>query len=275
MVWGKNLIYLNVTEIAGACGQTSWSNPREIALRRINKEKRIIPRKRAFDVIESTNEEDCEKIITNLTKNPFTNDLIKEIEIRKITNPQKKVKVVVEKVLDTAIKQEKTTNATKIEKCLLESIKGGGASKIKEDVITDVSTGRGIHFEKRNIRSFSKNATFGSTEMTFANVFICEQYKLRIGGKIDAIEDDLIIETKKRRHKLFGRVRDYEKTQLMAYLHIFQKKRGMLIENFDGEQNKFELNWDENYWNQIVEKLKAYAELYLHLLSEHKKNNVN
>jgi hypothetical protein len=96
-----------------------------------------------------------------------------------------------------------------------------------------------------------------------------------IGGKIDGIqvETGLIIEIKNRVSKLFYALRDYEKVQIMCYMHLFTSKKGHLVEAYkkkdSTEINIIEVDYDTIFMNEIIEKIKLFSEFYYIFLHDH------
>lgn len=76
-----------------------------------------------------------------------------------------------------------------------------------------------------------------------------------IFGKCDGMmNEDTIIETKERKNKLFYELREYEKIQIYAYMVMYKKTKAILIENYKDKQEKYEINYDENYWKEIKDE---------------------
>lgn len=75
-----------------------------------------------------------------------------------------------------------------------------------------------------------------------------------IYGKCDGILDDIIIETKERKNRLFGKVQDYEKIQIYAYMKIFKLKKAKLVENFENETKTYDIKYEQKYWDMIKTK---------------------
>lgn len=94
-----------------------------------------------------------------------------------------------------------------------------------------------------------------------------------LGGKIDGIcnENKCIIEIKNRIHKLFYKLRDYEKVQLMCYLFIFNLEKGHLVEAFKTKDrtdiNIIELDFDHIYMNSIKSKLVKFIEYFVKFIN--------
>ena len=101
------------------------------------------------------------------------------------------------------------------------------------------------------------------------NISIC------IGGKIDGINKNngSIIEVKNRMHKLFYTLREYEKVQIMCYMHIHNSNNGHLVEAHkkkDGTDiNIIEVSYDNSYMNDIISKIYEFAKFYGKFIVNH------
>ena len=96
-----------------------------------------------------------------------------------------------------------------------------------------------------------------------------------IGGKIDGINADgnIIIEVKNRIHKLFYVLRDYEKVQIMCYMHLFNVRKGHLVEAHkkkDGtEINIIDVDYDNEYMNNIFRKIADFTLFFNNFILNH------
>ena len=76
-------------------------------------------------------------------------------------------------------------------------------------------------------------------------------------GRLDGMQTDgIAVETKTRRNRLFGRVPEYEKIQLTAYMILTNATKGVLVENYNGEQETHDVPLDLSFWeNNVIPKL--------------------
>lgn len=97
-------------------------------------------------------------------------------------------------------------------------------------------------------------------------------YKRRMGahngrewylcGRVDGLSSDraLVLEIKNRMRRLFGRVVEYEKIQMMCYQAMVDARRGLLAEALDPEH--LGLHWidfDEAEWQDVTAQLGTFA----------------
>mmetsp|Transcript_592 Transcript_592/g.1665 ORF Transcript_592/g.1665 Transcript_592/m.1665 type:complete len:278 (+) Transcript_592:406-1239(+) len=90
-------------------------------------------------------------------------------------------------------------------------------------------------------------------------------------GKIDAMraaEGELhIIEHKARVHKLFNKVREYEKVQCLGYIHLVQdhmRQRGdtppvrcFLVETLRSQNSRHEVRADPTFWREVIGAVRS------------------
>lgn len=138
---------------------------------------------------------------------------------------------------------------------------------IKEFVNSNINTSRGIKNEDVIIQNYNKKHKtiitdnndklfiYPLIEINKNNVL----YKFNISGKIDGLNDGMLIEIKNRRNKLLGKIPEYEKVQLEIYLRMLQLPTGKLIENHNNNFKEHIYNADDKLWNYILEELYSFS----------------
>ena len=134
------------------------------------------------------------------------------------------------------------------------------------------------------------NTNYGIENEDCVSSLISEKYNLKIvkdnifkkklifddwviGGKVDGITDNNeVIEIKNRMYKLFYKLRDYEKIQLQTYLFINDIKVGYLVESIKKNSKKniniIKEDFNEIYYNDIIDKLKKFIYFYKNFLND-------
>lgn len=93
-------------------------------------------------------------------------------------------------------------------------------------------------------------------------------FALFIGGRNDGIasalesdEDqrDILVEIKNRMRRLFNKVVDYEKVQIMSYMYIFEMERAKLVERFGEEVAVHDVLFDDGMWMEVEAGLIKFA----------------
>ena len=83
-----------------------------------------------------------------------------------------------------------------------------------------------------------------------------------ICGKIDGItEDGVLIEIKNRESKLYYELYEREKIQLMIYMKMLGVNVCKLVERCNGEQNEIIVEYDDKYFNNILDQLNSVADI--------------
>lgn len=81
-----------------------------------------------------------------------------------------------------------------------------------------------------------------------------------IGGKLDAIHSDYIIEVKNRTKGFFNSVRDYELTQIQLYLLLTGHTYGKLLEKFNDKIRITDIPIDNIYISEVLSYLCMFID---------------
>ena len=95
------------------------------------------------------------------------------------------------------------------------------------------------------------------------------RWRVFVGGKCDGLMKDAstgrakIVEIKNRMKRLFRSVPEYERVQVLAYLYIHDLHDAILVENYNGETCEHAIEFDETYWQGVVDDLRqGMADLF-------------
>lgn len=143
---------------------------------------------------------------------------------------------------------------------------------LKECLTSKVNTSFGTKNENKGLQKYiqTTHEQVKTIHRFFKkDLFKTKQYNWSIGGKIDGIDNDetTIIEIKNRVHKLFYKLRDYEKVQIFAYMFMLNKKKSKLVECFQNDNdcdiNIINVEFDDIYWeNEIETKIIAFIKKF-------------
>ena len=137
---------------------------------------------------------------------------------------------------------------------------------ILERVLTSkVNMSRGTRDENKVVEAveeeiYDNNAKIYRMDIETSN------FIFRIAGKIDGRikNQNAIVEIKNRQRRLFKELREYEKAQLQCYLKMTGATYCKLIENFQGETWKLDVEPDEIWWSEIMMVgLEEFGELLI------------
>lgn len=139
---------------------------------------------------------------------------------------------------------------------------------LKKHIKSKYSTSYGTKTEKSALELYNDIKNCNCKQNTITHTHKIDDFAIR--GKIDSsivIEDKLkIVEIKNRTKKLFYDVRLYENVQIQLYMYMHESKSAHLVENFKGNINIIDIDYDEVFTQIIIEKLKIFNNVLNKLL---------
>ena len=78
-----------------------------------------------------------------------------------------------------------------------------------------------------------------------------------IYGKADSIQNDVVVEVKNRMNKIYPKMFINDKVQLMTYIWMADLDKGMLEQHCKGETRRTELEYEPDWYDDILSKLEA------------------
>lgn len=201
------------------------------------------------------------------------------VKLFRTLNPDKIMKpqdLDLEKILkiscQDALKSKTTAESISIEKTIKQKIASIFPDKkmslVNEFITKDINMGRGIINENKIIQNYNKKHRtiitdnnsqlykYHFLDIKGANGVL---YKFHISAKIDGLQDNLLIEVKNRRNRLFTKIPEYEKIQMEIYLRILNLERAKLVQNFNDTTSELLYNTDDVLWNYIINKLGKFS----------------
>lgn len=201
------------------------------------------------------------------------------IKLFKNLNPNKIMKqedLNLERILklscDSAIKCKTTTECLTIEKDIKQKIANifpkKNLSLVSEFITKDINTNRGTRNENKIIQQYNKRHF---TTITDNNSQLYKYplvdikgldgilYKFHISAKIDGLQDNILIEVKNRRNRLFTKIPEYEKIQMEIYLRILNLDTAKLVQNFNDTSSELLYNADDVLWDYIIDNLYKFT----------------
>jgi hypothetical protein len=102
-----------------------------------------------------------------------------------------------------------------------------------------------------------------------------------IKGKIDGLvktqdAGNILVEIKNRTKTLFKTLKAYEKPQIQCYMKLLDLKRAHLVEHItednleEQETNIIQVDYEDDYWNTILNKLKLFIDFFYDFLKDTK-----
>lgn len=186
----------------------------------------------------------------------------------------------IEKHLVSCKQSKDTIELNKSKEKVLKTIKNVPIEKKKvlRDCLTSkINTDFGIKNENSGLKKYieiSNENVKLFDKFIKRTIFKTPRFKWSIGGRIDGIneEETTVIEIKNRVHKLFHKLRDYEKIQIFAYMFILNKNKSKLVECFKKKNecdiNIIDVEFDKNFWeNNICVKIESFIKKFQKFLN--------
>ena len=257
----SKILYVNISDFGSIAECNPWKSRDEVLIKYWCQNNR----KQARDYFRKNN-----YVIFTEEKVEVAEEIIKvEKEL------QAKIKHVKNDIEANKIKEtfmEKIEDAGKKDKLSTETIK-----TLQKNIAGKVNKSCGINTEKEILDKTEKKSgikiTSRNEKMFYKDVFKDDRFIYRIGGKVDGISEDMIVEAKCRTKESNVRKNLYDLFQLMGYIFVTGKSKGKLIQKF---RDKI---WDsdnetENEWGIIVldERWENFLNLNLFTFFEELQN---
>lgn len=147
---------------------------------------------------------------------------------------------------------------------VIDSVKIKDVPELANSVVREVNTLRGTKNEDAGIASYerSKRVKLHGKNSTFYKKFIGKNSfgtSVYVGGRVDGLTDDKVVEVKCRRNHLFNTLPVYEKVQTQAYLFLTGKHTVEVVQKYDARTRSDEYVADPHFWNQVCEAALAFA----------------
>ncbi len=157
----------------------------------------------------------------------------------------------------------------------------------KSDIIKSINNSKLSEKDKLDVKKSIENESnkrYGTIRENFTfnhlidiygtNIIIDKEHKIKklfnnfyIIGEIDGLlNNDTIIEIKNRTNRLFHRIYNYEKVQIIMYMHLYGLKHSKLVENFNNQINIIDLDMDEDFLKYVLHKIYKFSRFYNELL---------
>ena len=207
------------------------------------------------------------EIITNFIRknNPHVFEIIHRFSPDECVHWKERAKMI-ESQVKTTISDAVSSNES------LELIKSEirqTSKNIDKDlaaITSEVFTRRGTIDEKKSIDKYEKESNTivsnRNSKLLILTIQLEKDITIEIRGKIDGIEDDFVLEHKRRQRRLFGKVPMYENAQCHVYMKMTGLEKTKLLETFDTTSQVHIINFNQSTWDDILERLKLFIQHY-------------
>ena len=227
--------------------------------------------KRQFDLKKSKIENEKQDIIEKNETLEENNDLL---------NLSKKD--YIEKKIGTdnllVITNEKDLEKQKVlsKELIKKNIKGKDSILFTKKMTSLINTNYGTAKEMSAIEMFEEKEHIKlNTSQTFYKSDICkiDNTLFIIGGKVDGLCENYIVEVKNRTKCFFYKIREYEMVQIQMYMHILNYNKIKLVEKCKGVIRITDVERDQSFIDEILKKLEIFCKIFLNLLSSENLKN--
>jgi hypothetical protein len=149
-------------------------------------------------------------------------------------------------------------------KRVIDSVLVKDVKEARESVVREVNTRRGTQNEHRGIASYekSKRVKLHGKNSDFYKKSIGKSTAgtlVYVGGRVDGLTDDKVVEVKCRRNHLFSTLPMYEKVQTQAYLFLTGKDTIEVLQKYDGVTRSDEYVVDAEFWEEVCGAALRFA----------------
>lgn len=163
--------------------------------------------------------------------------------------------------LNKSVKQDCSAADIKrvIDSVLVKDVEEATASVVRE-----VNTRRGTKNESSGIESYerSKRVKLTDKNSKFYKKSIGETNlgtPVFVGGRVDGLMPDRVVEVKCRRNRIFNTLPLYEKVQTHAYLFLTGRSVVEVVQKYDGMTRADEYSYDAEFWGEVRKGALAFT----------------
>ena len=254
------ILTIRASDVAACIGLNPYKSIEEMLILYANKTKGD-KLDHSFDITK----DDLQKLVDNVQYNK------KEFEMCKNKEDYNKLH---QKIIKNVSCKSIWANSNEESKLIENKIKENLPDVCKKCIQSEINTKRGIVNENKNLNNYEK---FHNKKINNRNsklykliIFKNNHLTLQISGKVDGIEGEndnkILIETKNRRNRLFGEIRDYEGVQMTIYMKMTGITSAKLLEYYNDEEGVIDYDYDEDFWEEIQSKLLVFKDNVLKLI---------
>ncbi len=229
--------------------------------------------KRQFDLQTKKIKEEKTKITNNINE---TQEKVDLLTLTKKEYVEKKIgKENIENITSAKDLNEKTEKTKELQKKLeTTDLSVDTIQLINKEIKNMINTEHGIEKESNAIETFEKieNVKLDVSQQ-FYKCYICtiDNTEYYLGGKLDGICADYIVEVKNRTKQFFYKTRDYEMIQIQLYLHMLNYNKAKLVQKLNQKIKITDIEKDQSLVNETIEKIKIFCNLFNKFLKNDEK----
>lgn len=167
------------------------------------------------------------------------------------------------------IKKPEVTEADVIK--LIEQPRIADCEEATRVVKGAVNKRRGTRNEDKGIAGYEQTtgvAVKGKNDKFYKANLGTEDNPCWIGGRVDGLTADKVVEVKSRRNRFFNFLPEYERCQITIYMHLTDRPACDLVQRFNGDVRVDTYEFDQEYWDRLVEDILDFNDDLLNLLED-------
>lgn len=133
--------------------------------------------------------------------------------------------------------------------------------QLEKCVTSKFNTSLGINKENDAIRSLEESLgePINRDQTLYKRCLVKDEWYLC--GRVDGISaSGVVVEVKNRVKRLFGKVPNYERIQVLCYMHLLQRQKAVLAECYEGQLKHYHLEYDDEEWKKIESGLTDFVQ---------------
>lgn len=235
----KTHFMLYASEIASICGLHKYCKPHEAFIKvwdRVYQEDICLQENESHELSKAEVEKD---ILTNDETIKFIDDASKADNISDINFKLENLDEIINPII-LKLGEEQRSNVSEIIKSKIRCEFG---NKQEESALTNYESTKQVKVNNRNDTFYKKP------------IYSCSEFKISLGGRVDGIKEDTVVEVKNRIRKFFDPLPLYDVTQLQIYLFLTDLKKGELVEQLKFEECEMKstpIEYDESFIKDIL-----------------------
>ncbi len=252
-------IYLNASDISSYINQNPFDN--------ITAFERLWKKCKGNEDIEKIKQ----KCIKN-TEGEIDEETKKQNVINKVDEIIKEADERLKEKVDENFMKSLDNEKTSIQEKLKFIKQSDSDVETKKQATSYISKRHGIKYENNAIKNYEEKYNI---KLDTSQKYYCKMvYKddngdeWYIGGKMDGICKDYIVEVKNRTKGFFSVLRDYEKTQMYIYMIISEKESIKLVESYKDKIKVMEIEKDIEYEKYIMKRLIKFIKQYIKFIND-------
>ena len=130
----------------------------------------------------------------------------------------------------------------------------------KKDLSSSVRTKFGQHREAADIRTQAMGEILENNGQFYKMLLGTEPHAWGIGGKIDGMRNNVLVEIKNRVNAIFNPIPQYDLVQIHCYMHLLNVDHAIIIQCLNDQRQETPVKFDAHFWtDEILPGLESFV----------------